>query len=92
MKRDLVAGKTEGMNRRQLLGGGAALVGGAVIATAIQPKQVFGETKSSRGATPATPPNLGSAGGPGAGRKASRLSGWKDDGVSGDSLRRGGAV
>jgi para-nitrobenzyl esterase len=58
MKRDLAEGETEGMNRRQLLGASAALVGGAVIATGFEPAQIFGEEKAAPRVMPSTPPNL----------------------------------
>jgi para-nitrobenzyl esterase len=57
--------KAEGMNRRQLLGTGAALLGGALAGGALQAPQAFGqempaheESKSAAGAKSSTPPNL----------------------------------
>ena len=58
MRRNLVEGEPEGLNRRQLLGASAALVGGAVFATAFEPAQVFGEEKAAPRVMSSTPPNL----------------------------------
>jgi len=58
MKRDRIKGETEGMNRRQLLGAGAALVGGVAIATTLEPARVLGQQKPAPRSMPSTPPNL----------------------------------
>lgn len=58
MTHNLLDGKTEGINRRQLLGGSAALVAGTVVATALQPQEVFGQQKPAKSATPQALPNL----------------------------------
>ena len=50
MTQEMFAGKTEGMNRRQLLGGGAALAGGALLATAHEPRQVLALEKPANNA------------------------------------------
>jgi para-nitrobenzyl esterase len=57
--------ENKGMNRRQLLGTGAALLGGALAGTALQAPQAFGQekaahegSKSAAGAKGSTPPNL----------------------------------
>lgn len=50
-----------GLNRRQLLGGGAALVGGALAGTALQSHKALGQEKHAQGAKSSrssTPPNL----------------------------------
>lgn len=51
-------GKTEGMNRRQLLSRGTALVGGALVATALQAPQAEGQEKPAKSARSSMPPNL----------------------------------
>ena len=58
MSQNLLDGKSEGINRRQLLGGGAAIVGGALVATALQPAQAQAQEKPAKPAAPAILPNL----------------------------------
>ena len=57
--------QAEGMNRRQLLGRGAALLGGALAGTALQTPKALGQEKpapedlkSGKGTLSSTPPNL----------------------------------
>ena len=50
--------KSKGINRRQLLGGGAAVVGSALVATAWQPQQVLGEEKPAKSAAMQERPNF----------------------------------
>jgi para-nitrobenzyl esterase len=58
MTERLIDVKTEGMNRRQLLGRSAALVGGALMTTALEPAQVLGQQMPAKGATSQGLPNL----------------------------------
>ena len=58
MNQDMFDGKTEGMNRRQLLGGGAALVGGALVATALEPRESLAQEKPASNSATSTQPNL----------------------------------
>ena len=60
MSSNLLHGKSEGINRRQLLGGGAAIVGGALVATALQPAQAQAPDKPAqkKSATSSALPNL----------------------------------
>ncbi len=65
MTQSLFDGKTEGMNRRQLLGRGAALVGGALAGTALPAPQALGQQQPGQedpapasSAPSSAPPNL----------------------------------
>ncbi len=64
MSKGSIDGRGEGLNRRQLLGGGAALLGGALAATALQAPEAFGQeqhahgAKGSKGASSSKLPNL----------------------------------
>ena len=65
MSQEKLGGKTEGLNRRQLLGTGAALLGGALAGGALQGPQAFGQeksqhegSKSAEGANASVLPNL----------------------------------
>ncbi len=58
MTQGLLDGKTEGMNRRQLLGRGAALVGGALAGTALHAPRALAQEKPATSALSSMPPNL----------------------------------